>query len=46
VEEDVGGQKGGELGIKQVRLLEDSHINEMDAPPNLDANRHSFQPIH
>ena len=46
MEEDVVGQKESELGIKQARLLEDSHTNEMEAPPKLDANRHSFRLIH
>jgi hypothetical protein len=46
VEEDVVGQKESELGIRQARLLEDSHTNEMEAPPKLDANRHSFRLIH
>jgi hypothetical protein len=46
VEEDIVGQKEIELGIRQARLLEDSHTNEMEAPPKLDANRHSFLLIH
>jgi hypothetical protein len=46
VEEDVVGQKESELGIRQARLLEDSHTNEMEAPPKLDVNRHSFLLIH
>ena len=46
MEEDIVGQKEIELGIRQARLLEDSHTNEMEAPPKLDANRHSFRLIH
>jgi len=46
VEEDIVGQKEIELGIRQARLLEYSHTNEMEAPPKLDANRHSFLLIH